>query len=295
MEYFDLHCDTVEKAFSKGVDLTDDKLQVNVKNAEYIKNYHQCFALWLNDDFHGKAAFDRATELYRFYLRQKQLLPHSIKPLLTLENAVALGGNLDNITVWHERSVRAMTLTWNGENELACGADVVAGGLTALGRDAVREAQRHNIVIDVSHLNEDSFCDTVRISHEPLIASHSCCFSVCPHRRNLKDYQIKEIISSDGLIGINFYPLFLGKGNVFERIYQNICHIANLGGERSISFGSDFDGAKMNRRLKNITKIKELRIFLSKKGIADSALDDIFFKNSEKFFNNILLKSTSQN
>ncbi|MCM1363913.1 MAG: membrane dipeptidase [Faecalibacterium sp.] len=289
MEYFDLHCDTVEKAFSNGLDFESEKLQVNVQNTKEFKKYNQCFALWLNDNFHGKAAFDYATELYKYYLTGKSILPGNIKPFLTLENAVSLGGKLENISLWKERSVCAMTLTWNGENELACGADIASGGLTAFGRDAVREAQRQNIIIDVSHLNEDSFCDTVRIMHQSFIASHSCCFSICPHRRNLKDWQIKEIIGSHGLIGINFYHVFLGDGNIFERIYQNICHISELGGEKSIAFGSDFDGSKMNRRLKDPSKIGELHRYLKKKGIAESTLDDIFFKNAEKFFNNVLL------
>ncbi|MCM1544879.1 MAG: membrane dipeptidase [Ruminococcus sp.] len=288
MDYFDLHCDTVTTAFAKGIDLASEKLQVNVKISMLFKNYRQCFALWLNDDFHGKAAFKKADELYNFYQSQLPLIEKCVvKPMLTLENAVSLGGELENIALWKSRGVCAMSLTWNGENELACGADVASGGLTALGKKALHEAENQGIVIDVSHLNEDGFCDVSKIAHKPFIASHSNCFSVCPHKRNLKDYQIKEIIACGGLIGINFYPVFLGS-NVFEAVYENICHIISFGGENSIAFGSDFDGAKMSRRLKNLSCIPPLRAFLLKKGMDSSLLDKFFSKNSENFFNNVL-------
>lgn len=287
MDYFDLHCDTITEAYSKQFDLTSEKLSVNIKNTEKINKYTQCFALWLNDDFHGKAAFEKASALYDFYQTQKPLITsNGIRQILTLENAASLGGDIENIAVWKERSVAAMTLTWNAKNELACGADVLSGGLTKLGKAVVRQAQIQNIIIDVSHLNEDSFCDVAKILHKPFIASHSCCFSVCPHRRNLKDYQIKEIISSGGLIGINFYPAFLGGGNVFEAIYKNICHILKLGGDKNIAFGSDFDGAKMANKLKDLSCVNRLYTFLLNKGIDAGTLDNIFFNNAEIFFNN---------
>jgi membrane dipeptidase len=65
------------------------------------------------------------------------------------------------------------------------------------------------MMIDVSHLGETAFWDVVQTSKNPIIASHSNVYNLCPHYRNLTDEQIKAIAKSGGYIGINFYCKFL--------------------------------------------------------------------------------------
>ena len=290
MEYFDLHCDTIAKIRSKRLDFESDRLQVNAKDFPLFEKYGQCFALWLDDELRGEAAFEKASELYEEYIDYKNAISkfENVRPVLTLENAASLGGKLENLEIWKSRSVAVMGLTWNGANELGFGADFKRGGLTRFGKEAVCEAERLNVVVDVSHLNEDGFRDVARIAKKPFIASHSNCYAVRAHRRCLKDHQIKEIISRGGLIGINFYPIFLGRGDVFELIYKNICHLIELGGEKAIAFGSDFDGAEMDARLNRLGDATALRSFLIEKGVDSATLDDIFYKNAKNFFNDIL-------
>lgn len=290
MNYFDLHCDTISEAFEKGISLGCSKAAVSFGNITEFKKYNQCFALFINDKFKGDEAEKRAQELYSFYLSQNEVFENhkNLKPILTLENCECFGGKPDNIELWKSRKVVMATLTWNGENALGFGSSVQSGGLKPFGFKAVSEMEKRGIVVDVSHLNEDGFRDVCKKAEKPFVASHSNCFSKCAHSRNLKDYQIKEIISCSGLIGICFYPLFLGKGNVYELVYEHIKHILSLGGEDVISFGSDFDGAKMNRKLCKIEQVKSLYNFLGKKGFEKELLEKIFFKNAEKFFNNVL-------
>ena len=134
------------------------------------------------------------------------------------------------------------------------------------------------MAVDLSHLNDKSFFEVIDRAEKP-IASHSNCRSVCDISRNLSDEQIKLICEKGGVIGLNFYPLFLG-GNVFEKIYENIAHLLYLGYENIIAVGSDFDGAVMASELCDITKIFDLYVFLEQKGLDNSLLDKIFYKNA---------------
>ena len=290
MNYFDLHCDTVSEALDKGLSLESSKSAVSLKNITDFEKYNQCFALFINDKFKGDEAEKRAQKLYSFYLSQKEIFENqkNLKPILTIENCECFGGKIENIELWKSRKAVMATLTWNGENALGFGSSLQSGGLKPFGFKAVSEMEKSGIVVDVSHLNEDGFRDVLKKAKKPFVASHSNCYSECAHSRNLKDYQIREIISCGGLIGICFYPLFLGKGNVYKLIYEHIKHILSLGGEDVISFGSDFDGAEMNKKLCKIEDVKKLYNFLLKKGIEKELLEKIFFKNAEKFFNNVL-------
>lgn len=118
------------------------------------------------------------------------------------------GGKLERIPEFRELGVRILSLTWNKENELAGGADSETG-LTALGKKAVKELEANRIVIDVSHLNNASFWELCEIAERPFHCHSLQLLDICPHKRNLDDLQIQEIIRRKGLIGINFYPIFI--------------------------------------------------------------------------------------
>ena len=146
--------------------------------------------------------------------------------------------------------------------------------------------EKAEIFIDVSHLSEKSFYDVASFAASPLIASHSNCFSLVPHKRNLKDEQIKLIIKSGGLIGLCFHAPFLlcdGFGS-FEMLYRNINHVLSLGGEDAVCFGSDFDGGKPEKVLGSLQRVKNLYAYLVGRGLQKELLEKIFYKNAEKVF-----------
>ena len=286
MNYTDLHCDTVTRCYKENKSFRDGDLHINTLKTKGIENYRQYFALWLDDKPKGETAFSLCKNLLDYY--DKEIAPiirecPNISAHLSVENASALGGNLENIAYFKDRGVEIMSLTWNGENDLASGVDA-RGGLKAFGRQAVKEMSRLGITVDVSHLNERGFYDVCLIDSIKIVASHSNCYDICPHRRNLKKWQIKEIISRDGLIGLNFYPLFLGTGqpDIFGRIRDNIEYLLSLGGENNIAFGSDFDGAEMSPQLDGIDKIGELYDFLLSSGLSKRVVEGAFYKNAEK-------------
>ena len=285
MNYFDLHCDTLTE-FADGKRTS----HITKEKAAVFEKYKQCYAIFLDDGVHGNPAFEKAKLYYRFYKENWNLFKGiNTEPMLTLENAVSLGGNLDNIGFWKRCGVRACTLTWNGKNELGFGSSFPNGdGLTDFGKKAVSALENAEIIVDVSHLNEAGFNDVLRTAEKPFIASHSNCYSLCSHPRNLKDYQIKEIISSGGLVGICYYKLFLGNGYIFDLIFNHVCHVIRLGGENNVCFGSDFDGAEMEKELDSIEKVKNLYDYFRGKGFDDELCEKIFYRNADNFFNNVL-------
>ena len=285
MNYFDLHCDTLT-AFADG----KDDLAIGREKVKLFENYNQCFAIWLCDGLSPNDAFKKANNYYScFKDNVLSCRNDGFMPSLTLENGAAFGDNLENIYFWKERDVGAVTLTWNGANALGFGSAFPnGGGLTPFGKEAVSIMNECKILCDVSHLNRNGFYDCLNFSKLPVIASHSNCKKLCFHERNLDDEQIKALFSSGGLLGLCYYPLFLGKGDVFELIYEHIYHALELGGENRIGFGSDFDGAEMENNLNSLEKVFNLKLFLSQKGFDEKLLEKIFYKNCRNFFNNVL-------
>ncbi len=287
IEVFDLHCDTVTKAFRENKSLYDGEMHINLKKAGYIEKYRQCFALWLSDSLKGRSAFSFCLKLIDFYNREMYRLKEmgivNLYPLLTIENGSVLCGDSENISIFAEKGVRMITLTWNGENEIGQGVGADSGkGLTDFGKTAVRIMEKENIKVDVSHLNEQGFKDVLSFSSAPFAASHSGCFSLMPHKRNLKDWQIKEIIASGGIVGVPYCNTFIEGGK--EKVYEHICHILSLGGENSIALGSDFDGCDICEDLSGIEKVRELYQYLSESDIGKDITEKIFHINAEKFF-----------
>lgn len=206
-----------------------------------------------------------------------------IGAILHFEGAGGLDTEFLNLRNYYRLGLRSMGLAWSEQNKFATGVGF-KGGLTAEGRELVKEMENLGIIVDVSHLNESSFWDVVEIASKPIIASHSNAYSICPHPRNLKDEQIKAIAELEGTIGVNFAENFLSeKKNEYEieldDIYAHIEHIINVGGIDYISFGSDFDGAKVPLILKDISCYPKLLTFLEEKGFSKVEIEKIAHKN----------------
>jgi len=172
--------------------------------------------------------------------------PHKIGCFIEAEGAEIIGESLAELERLYGAGLRILTLSWNYDNAVC---DSVAGnnrhnGLSAFGRQVVEKAEELGIIIDVSHASDKTFSDVAQVSHKPFIASHSNCRSICSHRRNLTDEQIKWIAKSGGVIGINLCPDFLNNsGNAgLADIISHIEHISSLVGTAYVGFGCDFDG-----------------------------------------------------
>lgn len=134
--------------------------------------------------------------------------------LMGAEGGNMLEGSMDNLETLYSRGVRYLGLTWNTSNAIGTSAKdenerSKKGGLTDFGKNVVKRMNELGMMIDVSHLGETAFWEVVELSNSPIIASHSNCYSLAPHYRNLTDDQIKAIAKSGGFIGVNFYYKFL--------------------------------------------------------------------------------------
>ncbi len=131
---------------------------------------------------------------------------------LAIENGMALGNDLSNIARFHQRGVRYLTLIHNVSSEWCISAnDTIPSfkGLTEFGCDVVREMNRVGMIVDVSHVHPLGVTKVLEVTTKPIIASHSCAFSLCGHPRNLTDEQVKAIADNGGFIGINFHGDFI--------------------------------------------------------------------------------------
>ena len=282
MRYFDLHCDTPYRMYEENLDFNSGKLSVN--SAENIfEEYYQCFAVWLDDNL--EKPFQKYKGTIQNFKEKFEKSGSKIKSVFTVEGGAVLEGNIDNLYLLKNDGIRALTLTWNGKNQIASGADF-EGGITDFGRETVRVMNALKIACDLSHLNRESFYGALEEAEFP-IATHSCAYEVYPHKRNLTDDQIKELVFKNGIMGLCFYPKFLGEGDVFENIYKHLFYLLDKGYENHIAIGSDFDGADMDKRLCKASNVKALYEFLNEKGINVQILDKIFFLNAKKFFEKV--------
>ncbi len=258
--FADMHCDTAVKAYERNEGMFENLLHLDIKR---LLNYNapvQFFAIWLDKKYHNNAFLETIKRI-DFYYNQielnKNLISHvnsfndilkakkagKISGILSVEGGEALEGNIKNLHTLHEKGVRAMTLTWNNKNHIGCGAGG-EGGLTDFGIEVVKEMEKLNMLVDVSHLNDDGFWDVIKIAEKPVFASHSNSRSVTETKRNLTDEQMKAIAQKGGIIGLNMYKSFLTKNNdaAIENVLEHIDYIMKIVGEDYIGLGCDFDG-----------------------------------------------------
>lgn len=147
--------------------------------------------------------------------------------LLGVEGGHAIENSIDNLRELHRRGVRYMTLTWNNATPWAGSAAGLngtrTGGLTAHGREIVREMNRLGMLVDISHVSDSTFFDAVAVSSDPVIASHSSARALNSHRRNMSDDQLRAVARNGGVVNVNFYsvfvdPRFLAQADSIDRL-----------------------------------------------------------------------------
>jgi membrane dipeptidase len=189
----------------------------------------------VNETFHAVHSFQDLVSL------QQQ---GKMGGFLSIEGGDCLQSDLRILHIMYRLGVRAVGLTWNHANCIADGVGEARGaGLTAFGKELIREMNKLGMIVDVSHLSKRGFWDVAELSSKPFIASHSNCEAVYKHRRNLDDDQIRAIIRCNGTIGVTFVPYFIcAKEAKIDDLIRHIDHILSLGGQKHIAIGSDFDG-----------------------------------------------------
>lgn len=183
-----------------------------------------------------------AAEL-RALLAARRAGRRAIGAMLALEGLHALEGNPDNLEPLHAAGFRMMGLAHFADNAFAGSAHGTGrGGLTALGRSAVRRMEELGILVDLAHASPATVDDTLALATRPLVASHTGVRATCPGPRNLDDDHLRGIAATGGVVGIGFWPGAVGGASV-DAIVRSIRHAVDVAGIDHVALGSDFDGA----------------------------------------------------
>lgn len=123
-----------------------------------------------------------------------------------MENGFPLGIDIDRVEEFYKKGVRYITLCHSSNNDVCDSSTDKKGpehnGLSAFGKEVVKEMNRLGMMIDVSHISDKSFYDVIEISKDPVIASHSSVRSIAHHNRNMTDDMIKTLAKNGGVIQI---------------------------------------------------------------------------------------------
>ncbi len=134
-----------------------------------------------------------------------------IATLMGLEGGHMIESDLRLLDIYYRLGVRYMTLTHTAHTGWAesSGAKAQGSGLTEFGRQVVERMNRLGMMVDISHVSDKTFYDTLAASQAPLIASHSCCRALTNQPRNMTDDMIRALAKNGGVIHINFYSAFV--------------------------------------------------------------------------------------
>ncbi|GAA0496081.1 dipeptidase [Salinibacillus aidingensis] len=259
----DGHCDVLYQLWRNPDWSFDNQQELRVNYNRWMNNdvKVQCFAIFvpphIPEDLQFHSALEMANIFYERILKPYpkikmvtsrddilQLKEDEKGAMLTLEGMHPVGNDITKLKTLLHLGVKAAGLTWNNANAVSDGIGEVRGaGLSEFGKQVVEVLNTYEVLTDVSHLSYRGFWDVMDTAEYP-IASHSNSFSVCKHRRNLDNKQIKALISRDAFMGVTFVPEFLADTDQTSTkdILNHIEKIMTLGGEDIVGLGSDFDG-----------------------------------------------------
>lgn len=159
---------------------------------------------------------DKIVKVFSYAELIKAVKQHKIAAMFGVEGGHIIENDLNKLDALYKRGARYLTLTHNIAPSWASSAadettnpNLLHKGLTDFGKQVVQRMNQLGMLIDVSHAGDQTFWDIIKLTSKPIIASHSSVYSLVPHRRNLKDDQIKAIAKNGGVIQVNFNPGFI--------------------------------------------------------------------------------------
>lgn len=242
----DTHNDVLSSATMNGLNIENDLSGKTHSDIARLKKGGvdvQVFSIFCDERFGKDTAFKFANiemdSLYAITGRNPekmmlvttpQQLQQAVKEkklgcMMGVEGGHMLEENLAYLDSFYKRGVRYMTLTWNNSTSWATSAmdetlkkdSLPHKGLTAFGKQVVQRMNALGMLVDLSHVGEQTFWDAINTTTKPVLVSHSCAYALCPVFRNLKDEQIRAVGRNGGVIDINFYSGFLDS-NFHQRL-----------------------------------------------------------------------------
>ena len=317
----DMHCDTLMRAYFRDKDdlFTCPEFDLDISRMIESGMMAQFFAIFVpsakeyaryekeykgDDEYIDKCAsiFNHTIQKHADVLAKatsaKDILDnyasHKVSAILTMEDGVAVQGDMNKLDYFHSLGVRALSLTWNYENCFGYpnskDPEIMQKGLKDFGKEAVKHMQEIGMLVDVSHLSDGGFYDVYKISKVPFIATHSNARALCNHSRNMTDDMILKLHEKGGVMGINICPDFLddtrgNKDSKISRLCDMIEHEKEIAGIEVCAIGTDIDGTHGNFEMKGPCDSNKLFDELIRRGFSTSDIEKIAYKNIIRVLN----------
>lgn len=212
--------------------------------------------------------------------------------VLSMEGMEPISNEIVLLRTFYDLGLRSAMLTWNWRNYFAAGS-WETGGLSKLGKELIVEMEKLGIIVDVSHLNEEGFWDIMGIAKKPVIASHSNAKSIYDHKRNLSDDQIKAIVNTGGVIGVNNYFTINTdvEEMILDRYMDQMEYLLEVAGEDHVGLGFDFNGylgSSEMKDLENASKTPNVTNELIKRGYGEETIKKVLGGNFLRVLEDVL-------
>ena len=218
--------------------------------------------------------------------------------ILSLEGADSIV-TLDYLEKSYDEGLRAIGPAHYGAGTYAQGTNG-EGGIGVKGKDLLREIERLGLILDATHLNDESFWETMKIYNGPVWASHNNCRTLVDHHRQFSDKQIIELIDRKAVVGMALDAWMMAPnwirgmstpralGVTLHTMIDNIDHICQLAGNADhVGIGTDLDGGFGTEQcpydLDTIADLQKVPKMLQQRGYSPENIENIMFKNFIRF------------
>lgn len=304
MKIFDMHADI-------GTDCLDHKEIDNCLKERHLSKLAkgEVKGVFTACYFEGTESWETMQEMILNMNRQISLNKDTVRQVLTKDDLIEDDKLLDVISVegmcgvdkdfenrirWmYDNGVRVAALAWNESNALCDGwTHDPNRGLTEAGEIVVKTMNELNMIIDVSHLNEKTFWDIIRLTKKPILATHSNYRPLHYHERSLTRQQAIAIAHTGGLVGLNAAKSFVQGEKTVAELAKHARAYADLIGVEHVACGFDFmdyledwnnDDGRMVKGLESADKAQSLPLALKNEGFKDEEIEMICYKNVFNF------------
>jgi membrane dipeptidase len=256
---------------------------------------------------------DIARQIFRLYpdvfqetLTSAEVMPAfragRIASVMGMEGGHAIENSLGALRAYYDLGARYMTLTHSNNIDWAdsCCEAPRHEGLTAFGREVVREMNRLGMLVDISHVSPKTMHDALDVAEAPVIFSHSSARGVTDHPRNVPDDVLRRLPQNGGVVMITFVPSFIntaamnwGRLTAEQRrgtqepratmadVIAHIEHVRRVAGIDHVGIGADFDGiSTVPVGLEDVSTYPALFAELSRRGWSETDLRKLAGENA---------------
>jgi membrane dipeptidase len=242
----DTHADTPQMMLDEGYDLAqpDSPFMVSIPKMRQGHLGAEFFSIWVDVNWPKQDLIHRALDLMDVVYEQAERhsdvlgmastadeivrlhLQGKFAILMGVEGGHIIQDDLRALDIYYRLGVRYMTLTHTANTQWAdsSGDKPKWNGLTDFGKQVVERMNRLGMMVDVSHVSDKTFYDTLAVTKAPVIASHSSCRALCDVPRNMTDDMIRALAKNGGVMDINFYSGFLSQAyaDAYKKIEKQV-------------------------------------------------------------------------